>query len=166
MAIEVEQAEPPSVEDLVAAHQRGLVRFLVRMLRDEEAARDLAQEAFVRALSGLREFRGDAELRTWLFRIARNLAVSRLRRQGREQPIAPDAPLAARDAGGEQRADLARLRAAVARLSPRPREVVELRSSEGMSFSEVATVLGTTALAARVSYHFALKRLRKELGEP
>jgi RNA polymerase sigma-70 factor (ECF subfamily) len=158
-----EAAAPPAVEELVAAHQRGLLRFLGRYVGDQEDARDLAQEAFVRALSGARRFRGDAQLRTWLFRIARNLAVDHLRKRGRGLPLPAEPTAAPRDA---EHADLVRLRAAVRRLPRRQREVVELRSYEEMTFPEIAEVLHTTALAARVSHHFALKRLRKEMGEP
>jgi RNA polymerase sigma-70 factor (ECF subfamily) len=157
--------EDRSVEALVAAHQRGLIQFLLRYVGDEDTARDLAQQAFIQALTHLDRFRQESALRTWLFRIARNLATDHLRTRHRDEPL-EDQDAADPNARSWVGGDVPRLRAAVGRLPRRQREVVELRAYEEMEFPEIARVLDTTALAARVNYHFALKRLRKELGVP
>ncbi|MEZ5101878.1 MAG: sigma-70 family RNA polymerase sigma factor [Thermoleophilia bacterium] len=76
--------DPTALGELARLHGPGLYRFALSLVRDPDAADDLVQDTFVRALSRLDGFRGDSSPRTWLHRILHNLAIDRARRAGRE----------------------------------------------------------------------------------
>jgi RNA polymerase sigma-70 factor (ECF subfamily) len=149
---------------LMRAHLPAIRALALRWVGDPDEAADLCQQAFVRAFRSMPRFRGDASFRTWLYRIAIRLAADAARARGRTERLEGQGDrLEAPRRESELPQDLARLRAAIARLPARQRAVVELRTFEAMSVREVARVLGTTALAVRVNYHYALGRLRKEM---
>jgi len=150
--------------ELVRRHQRAVFALAWRQLGSEEDAKDVTQAAFVRAWQGLASFRGDAGFRTWVCRIAINLALNHRRDRGRWRgedasddlddgsPPAPDV-LAAAEASQA-------LSRAVETLPAKQRLVVELRVHEGMSFKEVAEVAACSEDSAKANFHHALKRLR------
>lgn len=155
--------------ELVRRHQRSIFGLAVRTLGDVEEARDVTQRTFVQVYRQLERFRGEASFRTWVYRIAANLALDALRARGRSTRLASELgaqPPAAFDADrlGEQE-ERARLRRAVAGLPPRQRLVVELRVFDDLSFREVAEVVGSSEDAAKVNFHHALKKLRELLGD-
>lgn len=135
---------------LVARHQDRVYRFLARMMRSQEDARDLTQETFLSAHQALPRWRPEARLSTWLLRIARNLALDQLRRMQRVQFVALDEALAGQlpadgptpEAALHARQRIAALEGALARLSVEHREIVLLRDIEGLSYEEIAEVLG------------------------
>lgn len=155
----------------MARHQGVVFRFLVALLRDDDAAADAAQETFVRALGKLDGYRGDASFRTWLLAIARNEARGWLRGAGRrkEAPLDDLPPIADRQVGPEAKAvqssELARVREALVRLPEKQRLSVTLRIFDGLSFREVAQATDSTEGAARVNYHHGIRRLREWLDE-
>jgi RNA polymerase sigma-70 factor, ECF subfamily len=116
---------------LVRRHQKGMWRLVHRYVKRDADASDVTQLAFVRAFRGLASFRGTATVRSWLYRIAINCALSWLRDHRREQPteIAEDAltdanPAPAQISAGDDRAWL---RAAIDQLPPKQKLVLELR---------------------------------------
>jgi RNA polymerase sigma-70 factor (ECF subfamily) len=156
-------------DTLVRRHQKGMWRVARRYLRSDADAADVTQQAFVRAFKGLGSFRRAATVRSWLYRIAINCALSWLRDHRREQPteIADDA-IAADAIAPTKLADVqdsARLRAAVAQLPPKQRMVLELRVFDDLSFKEVAELADCTENTAKVNFHYAVKRLRDILSE-
>lgn len=155
---------------LVRRHQKGMWRLARRYVKDDADAADVTQQAFVKAFHALVSFRGAATVRSWLYRIAINCALSWLRDHRREQPqeIAEDALVAAGSAtalmiSGE---DSARLRRAVAQLPPKQKLVLELRVFDDLSFREVAELADCNENTAKVNFHYAVKRLRELLGGP
>jgi RNA polymerase sigma-70 factor (ECF subfamily) len=88
---------------LVQLYQDRLFNAIVRMIGDHDEARDLAQETFTRGLDKIDGFRGDASPYTWLFRIATNLSISRLRKVQRHRTFSLDRPAAGGGAGGTSR---------------------------------------------------------------
>jgi RNA polymerase sigma-70 factor (ECF subfamily) len=146
---------------LVEERHGDIYALLYRLTEDPEEARDLTQETFLQAFRHLANFRGDADLRTWLYRIAVNQARNRWRwwkRRRRDRTVSLDAPvgdengaplsagLAAESAGDPEQQALARereraLMAALATLSRPYREVIVLRDIEGLSYEEVAQAL-------------------------
>ena len=155
-------------DELVRRHQRAIFLLGLRYLGNVEDARDLGQRAFVQAYQQLGAFRGDARFRTWIYRIASNLALDALRKRSRDTrlEVALDTP---QELGRvrDQLAELeenARLRAAVAALPPKQRLVVELRIFDDLSFREVGEIVDSSEAAAKVNFHHALKRLRVLLG--
>jgi len=160
--------ERGAFDELVRRHQRALWRVAQRYVKNEADAADVVQQAFVRAFRAVDTFRGAASVRSWLFRITINAALNHVRDHGRERPdeIADDA-LTARPEGSlrlEAAEAHDRLRAAVAALPDKQRAVLELRVFDELSFKDIAVALDTTEGAAKVNFHYAVKRLRQLLG--
>lgn len=175
------EADAPSDEELVARwrsgdqraatllverHARPLARFAVTLgARDE--VDELVQDTFVRAFGSLDSFRGESSLRTWLFTIERRLFLDRRRAAKRHEAVEvqDDDASTEYDALHGMVADETeqRLRGAVARLTKTQREVFTLRVTEGLSYREIAEMVGTTEGAARVHYHNALRSVKEYL---
>jgi RNA polymerase sigma-70 factor (ECF subfamily) len=130
---------------------------------------DLVQEAFYRAFRRLDGFRGTASFRTWVMTIGSN-ALKDLRRREARRPALALAERDVVDEGANPHANTvvrdmeSRLQREVERLPQKQRDVFLLRAQQGTGYSEIAEVLGTSAGAARVHYHQAVKRLKKALG--
>ena len=154
------RGEVAAFERLVADHTSDVYALLYRLTADPEEARDLTQETFLRAFQSISRFRGEANLKTWIYRIAVNQARNRWRwwrRRKREVTVSLDAtdehheqPLAAtlRNEGAvdPEQETLAReregqLREALLGLRQSYREAVILRDVEGFSYEEVADTL-------------------------
>ncbi len=159
---------------LVRRHQQEIHRFFQRTCATEEDARDQTQLAFVRAYRGLDRFEGRSSFRTWLFRIATNLARNYHRDRGRRPEVSltdrqgrgerdVEAPAAGVDRHLERREEHEALRRAVAALSPRQRSVVTWRIDHDLAFAEIAEVEGITVNNAKVTYCHAVKKLRKAM---
>ncbi|MBP1635378.1 MAG: uncharacterized protein H6Q10_1952 [Acidobacteria bacterium] len=155
---------------IVERHQRAIYHLCFRFVRRHEDAADLTQEVFLRAYRGLRRFRGDATLATWLYRIGVNLCLNQVAaRRVQETPI-EEAP-ALRAAGFDPASQLmsaeagARVRAAVARLPPKQRATLILRVYQDLSHREIAQTLGTTVGAVKANVFHALGNLKRLLAE-
>ena len=169
LAERFQRGERGAFDLLVKRHQKGVYRIVRRYVRSDADAADISQQAFVRAFRGLGSFRGTATLRSWLYRIGINCALSWLRDHKREQPaeIDEDAlselnPAPARLLEGEVNA---RLRVAIAKLPPKQKLVLELRVFDDLPFKEVAELADCTENTAKVNFHYAVKRLRELLGD-
>ncbi|MCK4176096.1 RNA polymerase sigma factor [Aciditerrimonas ferrireducens] len=167
-----------AVGALIAATYGEVLGVAQRILQDPHDAADAAQETYVRAIRGLRRFRGDAQVSTWLYRIAVRCALDLRRAQARRREIgldqltadqlaaehgalrsaAPDPAVAPERA--EQRAELA---AALQGLPDRLRLTVLLRDVEGFSTAETAQFLGISETAAKVRLHRGRRLLRERL---
>ena len=162
--------ERRAFDELVRRHQRSIWRVARRYLRNDADASDVAQQTFVRAYRALDGFRGAASVKSWLYRIAINLALNHLRDHKREIPDEIGEDRLSRGATGPQQIiadeEAARLRAAIAELPPKQRMVLELRIFEDLSFREVAELADCTENAAKVNFHYAVKRLKEILGDP
>jgi RNA polymerase sigma-70 factor (ECF subfamily) len=181
----------PTDEELVAAFQAGdlsafdglLLRWdrkiqgaIYRILGSEDEARDLCQETFLKAYRALRHFKGEARFSSWLYQIALNLCRDRMRRRkGRTlvslDELTPDARPA--PAGWQPTAlelvegrDLARrVAAAVASLPEEQREVIVLKEYQGLTFLEIAEVLGLPTSTVKTRLYRGLTQLRGRLEE-
>ena len=168
LAERFQRGDRAAFDQIVRRHQKGVWHLVRRYVRRDADAFDVTQQAFVRAFRGLASFRGAASVRSWLYRIAINCALSWLRDHRREEPtelaedVLTDAnPAPARLAAGE---DGVRLRAAIAQLPPKQKLVLELRVFDDLSFKEVAELAECTENTAKVNFHYAVKRLREILG--
>lgn len=168
---------------LVERWSHRIFAFSFRYVRDEEAARDVMQEAFLRVVRNAGSFRAESRFSTWLFTIARNLCVDRQRRMKHRRTASLDAPLRADDADGatmldrvaddaplaDRRADdhrfSARLEVALASLPIEQREVFLLRELEGVKFREIADLIGIPENTVKSRMRYALEGLRKALTE-
>ena len=157
---------------LVERHAPALARFATSLMSGSERGDvdELVQDTFVRAFQSLAEFRGDSSLRTWLFTIERRLLLDRRRadRRRRDKDEIGEADAAteytALDAlvAGETEG---RIRRAIDRLSPLQRDVFMLRVTEGLSYKEIAEVVGSTEGSARVHYHNAVRAIKELVNE-
>jgi RNA polymerase sigma-70 factor (ECF subfamily) len=153
--------------ELVARHGPALGRFLYSSGAGSDDVDDLVQEALFRAFRRLHTWRGEASFRSWLLTIGSNLLKDQYRgRKGRETVSLDEHDVIG---GSDPHAELAagemeqRLRDGLGLLPRLQREVFLLRSQQGTEYGEIAVVLGTTAGAARVHYHHAVKRLKEIL---
>jgi len=158
------------MNQLVSRHHGSAFRVALGILRDEDGASDVAQEAFLKAFRGLKGFRGDASFRTWLLTIAANEARGILRKAGRRKELSLETagPVAstevAADDAMEKAQDGARIRALLSELPEKQQQAVTLRIFEELSFREIGVLIGSSEGAARVNYHHGIRRLREMLG--
>jgi len=168
------RGERRAFDRLVERYLDRTLRICTRLVGNVEDAEDAAQETFARAWSRLRGFAGRSTFGTWITSIALRLCadVERSRRRRRRELLAgigalrePAAPRASCPAlHAEQRETLRGVEAALARLPPRLKAALTLRTIEGMEYPEVARALGTTVRSARLYVWEARQRLARELG--
>ena len=131
------------------------------MVGSHDDAEDLCSETFQRAWRAWPRYRAtDAPPRAWLLRIARNLAADRGRRQKLERRRAADAQQAPNPE--VEAMERLRLRAALARVPARERELLALRAA-GLSHQEIASVIKKSEGATRMAWHRAMLSMRREL---
>ena len=161
----------PAFEELVRVTYADTYTLAYRLTGDEEDARDVVQESYLRAFRGLKRFRGDAQFTTWLYRITANCASTHLGRRSRHRhdELLEDAPLADPDPSHDPQlrtegdATRNRLNDALRELPPRLRAVVVLRDVYDLPHEAIAAELGISESAAKVRLHRARKKLRENL---
>ena len=177
----LKRGEATAFEELVAARSGEIYGLLFRLTENSEEARDLTQETFLRAFQNIGRFRGEADLRTWIYRIAINQARNRWRwwrRRSRDSTVSLDATqgnsdrpliatLAESSANPEQKT-LAHereivLRAALRRLGHAYRETVILRDIEGFTYEEIAETLGINVGTVKSRLARGRQELRRKL---
>jgi RNA polymerase sigma-70 factor (ECF subfamily) len=137
------EADLDAFGELVRRHQDFVYGAALRIVRNPVMAQDLAQEAFVRAHRALPGFRGQAQVRSWLYRIATNLALNAVQRR-KEYPTDTLPERAARRDPATTAENLAlrrELEDAISELPPKLREPLILREYDGLSYQEIATRL-------------------------
>ncbi len=156
-------------EDLVKRYEKPIYYLALRSVREEQAAADLAQTAFLKAYEGLRGFRGQASFKTWLYRIAMNLCKNYLRDQGKKKveslgemdPPSTANPL--RELIEHEGRKL--LTGAWGKLPEKQRLTVTLKVHEGMKYREIAKVMGCSVGTVKANFHHACTKLKTMLQE-
>jgi len=163
---------------LLLAKYRGPVYGLVRrMIRDEEDARDLAQEAFIRAFKNLVQFDLERKFSSWLFRIANNLCIDHYRKRrlstvpmtrpgdgGEEETWELPDPSASPAEDFSDRERSRRLVAAIESLPPGYRVVLVLRHRRDLAYEEIADTLDLPLGTVKARIHRAHKMLKEKLA--
>ncbi len=169
-------------EALVRAYDRGVLRIAMNLLRSQEDAADVYQEAFTKVYRNLHSFRFDCSFQSWLYRIVTNCCLDMLRKRKvrREEATLVDTEdglwnradsfAEDRSHGDPQRLLLnkqlqARIRKTLDRLTDKERMVFELRHFQGMRLKTIGEVLGTTEEAAKTCLFRATQKMRQALGE-
>ena len=164
-----------ALNELIRKYQDPLFRFIWRYTDDEETARDLLQETFVRLYFGIRRFKPRAKFATWLYSIAMNLCRDYARSKQRRQSYATESldagdvhrKLPAADRGPaadvESHEKLAALEMAIQELPHDLRTALLLFTVEGRSQQECAELLGVSAKAVETRVYRARKRLEDTL---
>ena len=154
---------------IVERHRRSVYLLCYRFVSNHEDASDLSQDVFLRAYRGLRSFRGQSSLATWLYRIGVNVCLNRL--SAKKPPSESIADRQFVDETAESAPDRllkdergARVRAAIAQLPRKQRATLVLRMYHEMSHQEIADVLGSSVGAVKANFFHALSNLKKMLG--
>ncbi len=167
---------------LVESYDSNVLRIAYNLLRSEDEARDVYQEAFLRVFKNLDNFRFDCSFHTWLYRIVTNICLDHLRRRKvrKEEPSTQQTPAGTinlidqieehRASSDPQRRLLSKqlgekIKAALESLTPRERMVFELRHYQGLRLRGIGEALGTTEEAAKNCLFRATQKMRAALGE-
>ena len=161
-------ASAPASEPFEQLYQRTFPKvyaYVASLLRDRSAAEEVTAQAFERAYRRRRSFRparGSAD--AWLFGIARNAALDELRRRRRRARLEADPEdvlAAAPDDDADRLLRREAVRAALATLDARERDLIALKFAGGLSNAEIARVLGTSETGAGTRLHRTIEKLRK-----
>ncbi len=166
------RGDDSAFEGIVERHAADVAALAHRLLGWPADVDDVVQDVFLAAYAGLRQFRGDCQLRTWLFTITVNTCRQRQRKRRfrlRPATIDEDCPALCEERGAEQATidaeTFARVRQAVRALPPKSREVVVLRYLEGLGTREICELLGISANVMQVRLTRAKQQLKERLGE-
>lgn len=147
--------------EIVRRYQGFVYRQAWGYLRDDEAAKDAAQEVFVTAYEGIRYLREESALRQWLYRICRNRCLNVARRQKLERKLRPEPP----DKVDSDVTLQVTLREMIACLDDPYREVVILRYYNDLTYDEIAEVLNISISNVKIRLFRAKKTLKTMLRE-
>jgi RNA polymerase sigma-70 factor (ECF subfamily) len=168
---------------IVAAHEAPLLRYAARLLKDEEHAQDVVQETFVRMVHQDRQgsLAAVSNRTAWLYRVARNLCLDRLRASKRRLEISLDevpedggASLHEQIAADDRdrpdlmmakREEMEQMRRQIMGLDPRSREIVLLKVEQGRSYKEIAEIMGLTVGNVGFILHQTMKKLARAMSE-
>jgi RNA polymerase sigma-70 factor (ECF subfamily) len=165
---------------LVERHQRRAFVIALGLVRDENDAREIVQEAFLRVFRGLDSFEGGSSFFTWLYRIVTNLSIDLMRKPSRREvePADPallddatDQPFLARIDGADpfdavRRTEMRkRIEAALDELPDYHRGVILMREVEGMSYEEMAESMGVSKGTIMSRLFHARKKLQRALSD-
>lgn len=158
---------------IVERYRRHVYQLCYRFVGNHEDASDLAQDVFIRAYRGLRTFKGESSLGTWLYRIAVNVSLNKVGAKGpKPEPLDPlllgnDERAVSHDEDAigvvlrNERAG--QVRAAIARLPKKQRATLILRVYHELPHEQIAAILGSSVGAAKANLFHALSNLKKLL---
>jgi RNA polymerase sigma-70 factor (ECF subfamily) len=172
LILRAQRGDGGAFRELVERHRRRAFAIAIGLVRDEEDALEIVQEAFFRVHRGLASFNGAASFFTWLYRIVKNLSIDLMRRPAWQRELALDEV----DAGFEvciddadpadmlRRREIAdRIARALEALPPYHRGVILMRELEGMSYEEMAEAMGVSKGTIMSRLFHARKKLQRAL---
>jgi len=157
--------------EVIAKFTEPLYWQIRRMVENHDDANDVLQETFIKAWSSIENFRGDAKLSTWLYKIAINESLTFIAKERKRLNISIDdeasmivnAIEADKNIDGDKLA--LELRKAIARLPEKQRLVFNMRYYDEMKYEQMAEILGTSVGALKTSYHLAVKKIEQYFSE-
>ena len=174
------RGESQAFRELVERHQRRALTLAMALVRDEQDAREVVQEAFLRVHRGLDSFQGTSSFFTWLYRIVTNLSIDLMRRPARreteveaylEQVDENDIPFLSRIDGADpfdavRRQEIAeRIETGLFELPPYHRGVIVMREVHGMSYEEMADAMGVSKGTIMSRLFHARQKLQRTLSD-
>ncbi|MDE7437493.1 MAG: sigma-70 family RNA polymerase sigma factor [Muribaculaceae bacterium] len=142
-----------------------------KMVTNHDDANDLLQNTFIKAWNNLQNFRGDAKLSTWLYKIAVNETLNFLNKERQRHNVTEegDASMLLSNLESDEYFDGDQLQVdfqkAIATLPDKQRLVFNMRYFDEMKYEKISEILGTSVGALKASYHHAVKKLSSLLGE-
>ncbi len=163
----MDDSDAPRPEELVERYRRRIYAVIYRMTGTHAETDDLCQETFLQMFRSLPGFRPGTNLDSWVYRIAMNVSVDHLRRQGKGRKLrreleARPAPVAAPEGIPDETARA--VREAVDGLPPDQKAVVVLRLFEGLGHDEIAAIVGAPVATVRWRLFASLEKLEKALA--
>ena len=157
--------------EVIARYSEPLYWQIRRMVEDHDDANDLLQNTFMKAWSSIENFRGEAKLSTWLYKIAINESITLLAKERKRMNISIDdeeshlVNLIEADTyiDGDQLA--LKLRKAIASLPEKQRLVFNMRYYDEMKYEQMSEILGTSVGALKASYHLAAKKIEQYFAD-
>jgi RNA polymerase sigma-70 factor, ECF subfamily len=156
---------------LYATYQRRLFAYAMKMLADTGTAEEISSDVMLEVWKQAKQFKGKAKPSTWIFGIAHHKTLNALRRKGRRIDIALDHANTTVDArpdpeqSVERRDMLNRLEAALERLSPEHREVMELTFYHEFSYEEIAQIMNCPVNTVKTRMFYAKQKVRETLSQ-
>lgn len=157
--------------ELIEIYSEPLYWQIRRMVQTHDDANDLLQNTFMKAWMSIENFRGDARLSTWLYKIAINESITFLAKERKRQGISIDDQESALISSIESDPDIdgnalaQELRKAVAMLPEKQRIVFNMKYFDDMKYEDMSNILGTTVGALKASYHLAVKKIESFFSE-
>jgi RNA polymerase sigma-70 factor, ECF subfamily len=177
------EGREPAFRELVRRYERPVFSLIFRMVRDREAAEDLAQDTFIKVLNNIDRYRSEFKLSSWLFKIANNVTIDHLRRR-QLATVSLDGSPHAQTAAEAQATSLdvesrgesaleamesrelgSAIERAIGQLRPEYRSCILLRHVEGRSYEEIAATLDLPLGTVKTYIHRARHELREALGD-
>ncbi len=154
-------------EEVIVRYGEPLYWQIRRMVQCHEDADDLLQNTFLKAWSYIENFRGDAKLSTWLYKIAINESITHLEKEKRHNNLSLDDEASRiihtiesdTNIDGDELA--IQLRKAIATLPEKQRLVFNMRYYDDMKYEQMSEILGTSVGALKASYHLAVKKIEQ-----
>jgi RNA polymerase sigma-70 factor, ECF subfamily len=180
LLIAVKNGDQTAYKGLVEKYQNRVYAMVYGMVRNREDARDITQDAFVKAYNNLESFRLEASFYTWLYRIAMNLAIDFIRKRTRHGETAFEENVGTRDETGsiadvhhgdgpskllERKRLYSKIMDAVEELPPDQRQAILLRELEGLSYKEISEIMDIPEGTVMSRLFYARKKLQKGLAE-
>jgi RNA polymerase sigma-70 factor (ECF subfamily) len=164
---EFRKGSTEAFSELVRRYSRPLTMTILRLIRDEEEAKDISQKVFLKIFEGLPRFMMASSFKTWLYSIAVNAVRDHWRKRNPTIPSEEASMTPDPSESPAQRLERARtvheVRKAVEQLPYKQRLTLQLRIYEGMDYKQIAKILGGTTGAARGNFFHAVKTLRQKL---
>ena len=157
--------------EVIRCYSEPLYWQIRRMVENHDDAADVLQNTFLKAWQSIENFRGDAKLSTWLYKIAANESISHLSRERKRLNISIDEEesylidLIEADEWTDGDEIALKLRKAVASLPEKQRLVFNMKYYDEMKYERMSEILGTSVGALKASYHLAVKKIEKALTE-
>lgn len=164
------KTEADALGQLYERYYERILRFCVHRLFSRPLAEDATGQIFLNVARRIGDFKGEGEddFRRWLFTIASNHVNGHIRKSLRRKSLlaeaaASRAAMDARDAAEVEDMDWPKVYQAIMTLNPKEQTIVTLRFFEGLSFDEIAPIVGTQESSVRVTLHRSLKKLQNHL---
>ena len=157
--------------EVIARYSEPLYWQIRRMVQSHDDANDLLQNTFMKAWTSIDNFRGDAKLSTWLYKIAINESLTFLEREKKRSSMSIDDEdsylINAIEADKDIDVDQLRLelRKAIALLPEKQRIVFNMRYYDDMKYEQMSEILGTSVGALKASYHLAVKKIEQYFAD-
>jgi len=165
-----QKGEAEAFNVLVLRHRRAVFHTIVGLVSDADDAEDLCQDVFIKAYESLGSFRAGSSFYTWIYRIAINLSLNKLRSRKVRSFLRIEADelnlpaFETADMPVEQAEFLGKARAAIQKLPDKQRAVFILRYFRELPHAEIAEIMDRDIGTIKANYHQAIKKLREQLG--